>query len=279
MNNSHSDKTSTASETTEVAGEVNVRSRPSHSRSSSMYASANNPLTSSGAMDTFNISSDSPISQSTEGLGSSVLRRKTKSTRLSFPSALNSASDKLFGKRRSSESIKSKTSSASDKGDKLALKERFGLKKSSSKEKSKELSRSFEVGLDSSGLADAESSAEKMDDSPVGSVVFKPRYTPPEEKKLDLWLTGTANAPLAREEGDSPVEPPTRSFPLCSTSLPHHVHRDMYDTALALTSLRGDGCDSGLEYLNKVHSVANTAYISSANQSSSQADVPLEGKT
>ena len=215
--------------------------------------------------------------------GETVTLRK-KGTRLSFPAALNNASDKLFGKRKSGDSVKSKSSCVErpEKKEKKRLKHLFSsMKRTSSK---KDLSRSVESGLNETGsisdLLDQSDdnhnniSSNSVNDTPGdrvsgdtggGEVVFKPRYTPLSEKQHDSWHTGAPDAPLADSEGDeSPLflEPPVRSFPLSGlTPLPHHVHSDLYDTAFALASLRAgnDSSSSGLNYLNTVHAVVEEA--------------------
>lgn len=201
------------------------------------------------------------------GDATAVTLRK-KGNRLSFPAALNNASDKLFGKRKSGDSFKSKSSSSErpEKKEKKRLKHLFSMKRTSSK---KDLSQSIESGLNEIGSisdlleqSDSNHNETCNSDDFVGEVVFKPRYTPQDEKQLDSWQTGAADAPLADSEGDSPLflEPPVRSFPLSLTPLPQHCHSDLYDTAFALASLRaGNESSSGLNYLNKVHAVVKEA--------------------
>jgi len=207
------------------------------------------------------------------GLDNTTLRKKTK--RMSFPFALNSAGDKIFGKKRS------ENSKAIDieKKDKKTLKDFLGIKRSSLKDKSKEFYQSNESGMNYVGSGHVQSPTVEVkemlpDKEPASQAVLKPRYTPIEEKRLDVWQTGTADAPLAGIEGDdSPlvIEPPVRHFPLSNNSLPYRVHGDMYDTAFALTSLKTDGSASpGLQYLNKVHSVVNNAYVTSPSKVDSE---------
>lgn len=248
-------------------------SRPklTHKHSSSLSVSSANH----SEKNSISLSTDSP-SQNTETVEGATLRKKGKSSRMSFPTALNSAGDKIFGKKKSSESMKVTKVVTSDSDKRKSLKDFLGFKKSSSKDRMRTLSTSHETGLEDTGLAESDSSeSTKPDDSPVGQVVFKPRYTPLDERRNDCWQTATPDAPLATEESDgNPLytDPPKRSFPLSSTSLPYRVHSDMYDTAFALTSLKGGGSVTGLQYLNKIHSVTNTAFSPSSTR-----DNPLSG--
>lgn len=204
---------------------------------------------------------------------SASLRKKNKGNKLSLPAALNNAGDKLFGKRKSGESFrnKSSTSDKPEKKERKKLKHLFSIRRSNSKDKLQTLSRSVESGLNESGsLSDSvdQSDDNKINTSGCSEVVFKPRYTPLSEKQQDCWRTGAPDAPLADAEGDSPlfVETPVRAFPLSNTPIPHFVHSDMYDTAFALASLKsGEGSITGLNYLNKVRAVVDEAYKASNN--------------
>lgn len=236
-----------------------------------------------------------------------TLRKKGKGSRLSIPMAFNNASDKIFGKRRSNDNFKLKHNGESEKKDRKTFKDLFGIKKSMSRDKLKELSQSTESGIDYVGFVELPRSPE-LPTSP-GRADFEPlsqpsspletlesegennfSFTPMKEKPTDLGLPAICDVPPADLQGDDSLlytEAPTRSFPLSNTSLPHRVHGDMYDTAFALTSLKGDGGSAaavtGLQYLNKVHSVVNTAFVSSsaatsATNTGSDRLAPAEGK-
>lgn len=181
---------------------------------------------------------------------SATLRRKARSSRRSLPSALNNASDKLFGKRKSTDGIlKTKTLSLADneKKDKRTFKDLFGMRRSTSRD----ILKSVDNGLDSTGVA--ESPTNDGEPAVVGA------------------LTPTPSIGDIDDDSQLCIEPPSRSFPLSHAYLPHRFHGDMYDTAFALTSLQGDNSsDSGLQYLTKVHSVVQTAYLSTPPASASR---------
>lgn len=200
-------------------------------------------------------------------------RKRDKGLRLSLPTALNSAGDKIFGKRRSNSASKLKVGvGTAEKKEKGKRKDRLssgvGLKKSSSRDKLPSLSKSGsleegEPADEASSEGQSEPSSDNLEFS--GKIVFKPRYTPLSERQQDPWYSGAPDAPLADPEGDSPLfaEPPTRSFPLSHT--PNRYTGD-YDTAFALASIHGDG----LSYLSKVNSVSDAGYRRQSNQDSSE---------
>lgn len=198
-------------------------------------------------------------------------RKRDKGLRLSLPTALNSAGDKIFGKRRSNSTSKLKVGAHSEKKEKGKLKDMlnsgFGLKKSSSQDKLPEVPKS---GSSEDNEPLKESLEECSDPSSdnlefTGKIVFKHRYTPVNERQFDPWYSGAPDAPLADPEGDSPLftEPPSRSFPLSHT--PNRYTGD-YDTAFALASIHGDG----LSYLSKINSVSETGYRRSPNKDISE---------
>lgn len=201
-------------------------------------------------------------------------KKRDRSMRLSIPSALNNASDKLKNKLKngSKESVKLRSNSI-EKKDKKRLKDIWNsgisnMRRSMSQDKLNKLSRS-ESGRESVGSesltieedAEVASSLDSANDNAAEStssysqVILKPRYTPISEKEMDPFYTGAPNAPLADVEGDSPLfnEQPARSFDL-SQYIPPRFHGD-YDTAFALASLKGDS----MSYLSKVNSVVGTS--------------------
>lgn len=198
------------------------------------------------------------MSESTDVLGQleavrlrpSSDKKRDKSLRLSLPSAINSAGNKIRGKLKSgNSSSKQKSNVPADKKDKARLKDlwnsEFGFRKSVSQERDLP-----QVEIDPADTCSSNAEGQSITSNQTEGVVFKQRYTPESEKRLDTWNSGAADAPLADPEGDSPlfIEPPTRSFTL--SHMPNRYHGD-YDTAFALASLQGD-C---LSYQSQVHSL------------------------
>lgn len=189
------------------------------------------------------------MSESTDVLGqlepvqlrSSGEKRREKSMRLSLPSAINSAGDRIREKLKSG--------GGKDKKEKSRLKDlrSSGLthRKSFSQERDSPQNDVTESTDNCISRMEDQSSRNQTE-----GVVFKSRYTPENEKQFDTWNTGAPDAPLADPEGDSPLftEAPSRSFPL--SHMPSQYHGD-YDTAFALASLKGD-C---LSYQTQVHSL------------------------